>query len=133
MQLFVDTSVWSQAFRRDTPPDRPEVSRLSIALESGETIFTTGLILQELLQGFNGPKSVSRIIGHFDPLPLLTPRRSDHIEAAKLRNECRRKGVQIGTIDALLARLCIVHNLTMLSADTDFRRIARHSDLQVWQ
>ena len=132
MQLFVDTSVWSQAFRRDGPSASAEVSRLKIALESGETVFTTGLILQELLQGFNGPKSVSRIVSHFDPLPLLTPRRSDYFEAAGIRNGCRRKGVQVGTIDALLAQLCIAHNLTMLSADRDFSRIARHSDLQIW-
>ena len=133
MQLFVDTSVWSQAFRRDSPADSPEVSRLSIALESGEPIFSTGLILQELLQGFSGPKSVSRIVGHFDPLPLLTPRRSDHIEAAILRNKCRRRGVQVGTIDAILAQLCISHKLTMLSVDADFTRIAMHCDLQIWQ
>jgi len=37
------------------------------------------------------------------------------IEAADLRNRCRRAGVQIGTIDALLAELCIRHGLTMLT------------------
>jgi predicted nucleic acid-binding protein len=41
-----------------------------------------------------------------------------------LRNDCRRAGLQIGTIDALLAQLCIRHDLTMLTADQDFAHLA---------
>ena len=48
MNLFVDTSVWSLALRRDRPQERPEVERLARALEDGEGVFTTGLVLQEL-------------------------------------------------------------------------------------
>jgi predicted nucleic acid-binding protein len=48
--LLVDTSVWSLAFRRDVASGAPEVSVLRRALDSGEAIVTTGLILQELLQ-----------------------------------------------------------------------------------
>jgi predicted nucleic acid-binding protein len=38
---------------------------------------------------------------------LLVPDRQDHVEAAELRNLCRRRGVQVGTIDTLLAQLCL--------------------------
>ena len=54
--LLVDTSVWSLAFRRDELQQRPEVSELRQALEDGETVGTTGVILPELLQGFSGPR-----------------------------------------------------------------------------
>ena len=132
MSLFVDTSVWSLALRRDQPADRAEVGMLVRAIESGETLLTTGLVLQELLQGFAGPKSQSQIVERFSALPLIVPDRDDHIRAAELRNDCRRKGVQIGTIDALLAELCIRHDLTMLTADEDFTRVAEHSKLRIW-
>jgi predicted nucleic acid-binding protein len=132
VSLFVDTSVWSLALRRDPPASRAEVGMLVRALEGGETLLTTGLVLQELLQGFAGPKSRSEIVDRFSALPLLAPDRDDHIEAAELRNRCRRKGVQIGTIDALLAQLCIRHDLTMLTADDDFTRVAEHSGLKLW-
>ena len=133
MSLFVDTSVWSLALRRDTPAREPEVGMLVQALERGETILTTGLVLQELLQGFAGPKSRDQIVERFSALPLVAPDREDHIRAATLRNQCRRAGVQIGTIDALLAQLCVRHDLIMLTADQDFRRIAKHSTLKVWK
>ena len=103
------------------------------ALEGGETIIGTGLVVQELLQGFSGPKARKAILNYFSALPLLAPDRRDHIEAAEVRNACRRAGVQIGTIDAVLAQLCIRHGLTILTTDEDFRRIAQRFPLKVWR
>ena len=135
MSLFVDTSVWSLALRRDQPAGSAEVGMLIQALEGGDALFTTGLVLQEILQGFAGPKSHGHIVERFSALPLIVPDRDDHIQAAELRNHCRRKGVQIGTIGALLAQLCIRHDLTMLTTDKDFTRVAKQAALKalkVW-
>jgi predicted nucleic acid-binding protein len=132
VNLFVDTSVWSLALRRDPPGRTPEVAVLAEALASHGAVFTTGLVLQELLQGFAGPKARRRILERFTVLPSVAPQRGDHIAAAELRNACRRRGVQIGTIDALLAQLCIHHGLVMLATDRDFARVAELSRLRVW-
>ena len=132
MSLFVDTSVWSLAFRRDAASPASEVRELVRAIEAGEALLTTGLVLQELLQGFSGPRARERILDRFSALPLLVPDRADHIDAAELRNRCRRGGIQIGTIDALLAQLCVRHDLTMLTTDGDFRHIAKHCALKLW-
>ena len=132
MSLFVDTSVWSLAWRRDSPSSAPEVSELERALKASESIYTTGLILQELLQGFTRPKAHQQIIEYFSALPLLVPDRQDHIQAADLRNTCRRKGKQVGTVDALIAQLCIRHELTILTTDKDFLQIAILVPLSVW-
>ena len=133
MSLLVDTSVWSLALRRDQAPSAPEVRALHRALEGGESVVSTGLILQELLQGFAGPRARKDIIDRFSALPLLVPDRQDHIDAAELRNQCRRAGIQLGTIDALLAQLCIRHRLTLLTTDNDFVLAALHCALRVWK
>jgi predicted nucleic acid-binding protein len=133
MTLFVDTSVWSLALRRDGLSSAPEVKALRSALEVGQTVVTTGLVLQELLQGFTGPRARKEIIERFSALPLLSPDRQDHIEAAELRNRCRRAGTQVGTIDAVLAQLCVRHRLTLLTTEGDFSRVAAHSPLQLWR
>jgi len=133
LTLFVDTSVWSLALRRDLSPPVREVTALIEAIQRSETIITTGLVLQELLQGFSGPKARDQILERFSAIPLLVPDRTDHVEAAEIRNQCRRAGVQIGTIDALLGQLCIRHDLTMLTTDNDFRRIADRSPLRIWK
>ena len=133
MSLFVDTSVWSLAFQRDAAPASPQVNALIRALEFGETNFSTGLVLQELLQGFSGPRARAQHLERFSALPLLMPERQDHVDAADLRNSCRRAGVQVGTIDVLLAQLCIHHDLTMLTTDGDFRNLASQCALKLWR
>jgi predicted nucleic acid-binding protein len=130
--LLVDTSVWSLALRRDASASEPEVDQLKDALMGADVVVTTGLVLQELLQGFSGPKSRAQIIERFASLPLLQPDREDHVAAAEVRNTCRRAGIQIGTIDALIAQLCIRHDLTLLSTDNDFKLAAPHCRLRVW-
>lgn len=128
----MDTSVWSLALRRDRPSDLPEVAALERALTDGDVVTTTGLVYQELLQGFRGPRDQRAIVARFAALPFLTPDRHDHFEAAQLRNRARRRGVQVGTIDAILAQLCIRYELRLLTTDADFSRIAEHEPLECW-
>ena len=133
MTLLVDTSVWPLAFRRDQASTAPQLRALRNALEGDEIVVTTGLVLQELLQGFTGPRARKDLIERFAALPLVGPDRQDHIDAADLRNACRRAGVQLGTIDALLAQLCIRHELTLLTTDKDFAHAASHCRLRLWK
>ncbi len=133
MTLLVDTSVWSLAFRRDATQTEPDGRALRHALERGDGIVGTGLVLQELVQGFAGPKTRDSLIERFAALPFVNPDRRDHIDAAELRNLCRKQGVQLGTIGALLAQLCIRHGLVLLGADQDFMHATKHCELRVWK
>ena len=126
----MDTSVWSLALRRDSSGG-PEVKVLEGALAGGYMVLTTGLVLQELLQGFQGPSAAKRIMKDFSMLPMVSPQIEDHIQAAQIRNRCRRKGVQVETIDALIAQLCIRHELSLLTTDRDFDHIAKHTPLRL--
>ena len=133
MSLLVDTSAWSLALRREGAEDAREVTALHTALLGAAQVFPTGLVLQELLQGFAGPKAGEQIIERFAALAFLQPDREDHIEAAQVRSACRRKGVQVGTIDALLSQLCRRHDLVLLSTDKDFENARRHVPFGLWQ
>jgi predicted nucleic acid-binding protein len=133
MTLLVDTSVWSHSLRRDGQSALPQVGTLRQALQGEEIVVTTGLVLQELLQGFTGPRARRDIIERFAALPLVHPDRQDHVDAADLRDRCRRAGVQFGTIDALPAQLCIRHDLVLLTTDNDSLNAAAHYSLKVWR
>ena len=84
-----------------------------------------------MLEGFAGARSIEAIIERFAALPLGMPNRRDHIDAVALSNLCRRSGVQLGTIDAMLAQLCVRYDLTLLTKRTrpslSRRRIARYA------
>ena len=70
MTLLVDASVWSSALRRDGTQDAKEVFALREALTGAESVVATGLLLEELLQGFNGPMAEKAIIERFGALPI---------------------------------------------------------------
>ncbi len=128
---LVDTSVWSMFLRRDHSTGA-HVEKLKSIISNGEPVYATGFILQELLQGFHGPKSKDKLIEFFSAVPLVVPNRQDHIDASELRNNARRMGIQIGTIDALIAQLSIRHGLTLLTSDDDFVHMKKLSPILVW-
>lgn len=132
MALLVDTSVWSLAYRRDNPPETPEVTALHDALAGGDRVVITGLIFLELLRGFVPARAQRTIREDLGALDVVEPRWSDYESAAELSNSCRRSGVQLGSIDALLAQLAIAHDLALLTTDQDFVHAARHIPLRVW-
>ena len=132
MSLLVDTSVWSLALRRDVEQSAPEVVALRHALLGADQVFTTGFVLQELLQGFAGPKDRAQLVERLSALAFLQPAKEDHIQAADVRNICRRRGVQVGTIDALLIQLCRRNDLTLLTTDQDFHAATKHVEFRLW-
>ena len=132
MSIFVDTTVWSLALRRDAPGG-PFVAELLRAINAGDQIVTTGLVLQEILQGVSGPRRRDQIIARLASVHSLRPEWDDHLNAADLFNRCRRAGIQIESIDSLYAQLCLRYDLTMLAADRDFEHMARHCALKIWK
>lgn len=132
MTLFVDTSVWSLAFRRDTPPAVPEVEALRQALDGAQAVVTAGIVLLELLQGFVPPRAQEQILQRFAALEIIEPELRDHAGAAALGNDCRSGGVRIGAIDALIAHLAVEHDLVLLTTDRDFEHVARFAPLKLW-
>lgn len=132
MALLPDTSVWSLALRRDNAPAAPEVAGRRSALVGGEDLFGTGLILMELLRGSVPKRTRSAILGVFDRLSSVEPTTDDYVAAADPSNTVRAAGVQLPTVDALIAQLCIAHDLVLLTTDADFRHVSRHIPLRVW-
>jgi hypothetical protein len=53
----------------DAPESGPEVLALRAAIDGGDAIVTTGLVLQELLQGFAGPRARKDVVQRFAALP----------------------------------------------------------------
>lgn len=132
MNLVVDTSVWSLVLRRPHVDEAdPHVSAFRWHLESGDGLFLTGNILQELLDGLRASKQFDRLLRLLDPFPILEIDRQIYVEAARLRSLCRAKEVNAGPIDFLIAAACDRHGFPLLTADKDFSRIAAHCDLLV--
>lgn len=131
MRILVDTSVWSLALRRKRESNSSAADLLKEYIETGEYVCLIGIILQEILSGVTSEKLFGQLEDHLSAFPIITLEREDYIRAARLRNSCKKKGVQVGTVDALIAAVCIENDLLLLSTDEDFQLIANNSELKL--
>lgn len=88
-----------------------------------------GPILQELLDGLRSAQQSARLLSVLKPIPLAPLRRQTYVLAAQMRNDCRKKGIQAGPTDFLIAAACVESGYPLLTADQDFDRIAACTEL----
>lgn len=131
MHLLVDTSVWIDFFRGEPSRER-EI--LKVCLDQREYIATSGIIVQEILQGIrddNQYREISRFLGFF---PCVDLQFSDHVEAANIYRQLRKRGFTIRSpIDCLIAALAMRWGFLLLHKDRDYPTIARFYPLKLYE
>jgi predicted nucleic acid-binding protein len=132
VNIVVDTSVWSLVLRRQTVDEsNPYVQAFRSHVQQGVCIHLLGNILQELLDGVKSQRDFDHLVKIMKPFRLLVLERSTYVLASELRNRCRKKGVQAGPIDFLIAAACEEQGYPLLSADRDFQYIAKYCDFDL--
>jgi predicted nucleic acid-binding protein len=91
------------------------------------------MVLLELLRGFVPSRAQERILEDLAVVDLIEPKRDDYVDAARLANTCRKSGVQLGSVDALLAQLAIANDLVLLTTDRDFENAVPWIPLRLWR
>lgn len=128
--ILIDSSVWIDWLSaRDTQGTK----RLDALLDTPVTLFICDRILQEVLQGIRDDERAREVEKQLAIFECLD---TGGLELAKMSAELyrglRKKGVTVrGSIDVLIAALCIEHRLKLLHNDRDFDAIAKHSALRV--
>jgi predicted nucleic acid-binding protein len=127
MKVLVDTSVWSLALRRKGGPaklndeERRLVALLVDAIRDGR-VQVVGPVRQEILSGIASPEQFAEVKTKLDPFPDQPIASEDYVEAARLYNLCRRRGVECGAVDMLLCALACHNEWTILSRDGGMER-----------
>ena len=121
--MLVD-SVWIAYLRGN---NLIEVELLAKALEHGESIWLAPPILQEVLQGADGPARFNRwdrVLGEL-PMVIAPDPRETARSAAHLYARCRWAGVSPRSAsDCLIATYAIFAGVSLLHHDRDFNLIA---------
>ena len=115
---LIDTSAWVELLRGTASPvDRA----LGEALDSGQPLWITGVVLQEVLQGATSAAQADelrRLLGGCVVVEPVFPETYEH--AATLFTRCRRAGRAVrGTVDCLVAAVAREHGLAVLGIDRD--------------
>jgi predicted nucleic acid-binding protein len=118
--MLVDSSVWIAYLRGD---NLIEVEMLTEALEHGAPVWLAPPILQEVLQGADGPERFTRwdrVLGDL-PMVIAPDAREAGRNAAHLYARCRWAGVTPRSPnDCLIAVHAILGRMPLLHHDRDF-------------
>ena len=129
--VIVDTSVWVDYFNGRYNKFTEKLADLG---KKKYDIFTTGIIITEILSGIRNSKDYKIIKEKLLQLPyvkLIYP--STYIESALIFKKGKKTGITIRKIiDCLIAQLAIENGLLLLHHDKDFDRIATFSKLKIY-
>lgn len=132
--ILIDTSVLSRTLRRRRPgaDERRLSERLETILASDAPVGVPGVVLQELLSGIRSEKQFTELEAYLvSAFAILHAQTRDYVEAARLRNVCFEKGLNVSGPDCLIATLAIGGGHQLFAIDEDFVALARHSPLQL--
>jgi len=134
--ILFDTSVLSRVFRRTHPG--PGERRLRAAFEdlmaSDDPLGLPGIVLQEVLSGVRSHRQFSELSGKLLAAFTILPEGvSEHVEAARIKNVCLGKGLNVSGVDCLIAACAIAGNHELFAVDEDFEAIAKHVPLRLYR
>lgn len=117
--ILIDTSAWIDFFRGDGRL----ADAVDDALASGEATLC-GPVVTELRRGLPASQR-KQVIALLSACRVLEAPAELWVEAGELGNRLGRKGVTVKTLDLLIAVHAIFHDTELLTADSDFRHIAK--------
>ena len=126
--IAVDSSVWID-FIAGRPTPQSLYLKNSLRIEPSR-IALVDVVFTEIMRGLH-EKDVQRIESELLKLTVLRMEwLRDFRAAAGLYRAARKSGVTIrGSVDCLIAAVCIREGASLLHADTDFDRLSEISEL----
>jgi len=134
VEVLVDTSVWSLAFRRSKETVADTEKRLLALLRDliqDQRARLIGPIRQELLSGIRETAQYERLRQHLRAFPDEPLGTEDFEQAAGLGNHCRSRGVVGSPVDFLICAITLSRGWQILTTDGDFLSYAKSLPIQL--
>jgi len=118
-RVLVDTSVWVDYFRGDSPP----VAAKLAALLSEAEVCVPGIVLAELLQGARSDREVSAVEDFLEAFTIVDQGPDSWIKAGRLSRRLRAGGRTVHLIDCYIAVIADENRCAVFTLDRHFREI----------
>ncbi len=128
--IVADSSAWIELLRRTGSRVHRTFARL---LEQAQDLAVTEVVVMEVLSGARSRRHLGELRATLLDFPVLPLKGvSGFEEAAALYRACHRAGETVRELtDCLVAVPAIEAGATVLAADDDFEKLARHTPLRL--
>jgi predicted nucleic acid-binding protein len=135
MMVLVDTPIWSLALQRR--PEHLSGSEQVLANVLAELIREgraqmVGPIRQELLSGIREEAQFKKIRDSLRAFQEPAPEAEDYEDAARMRNQCRSRGIAGSAVDFLICSAAHRRGWAILTTDRDFQNYASVLPLRLY-
>ncbi|MEW6408686.1 MAG: PIN domain nuclease [Nitrospirota bacterium] len=125
--FLVDTSIWVKCFRGLDTSLKERVT--SLILE--DRVFTTEIIIMEILRGANSDKEYNMLYRDLLALPQLAVNSNIWEVAWKIAYKFRKSGVNVPMVDVIISAVAMYYKCILMHSDKHFNLIAKQSTLQI--
>ncbi len=123
MRILADSCVWSAVLRRGSLPLDPVRAEMERLIGDG-AVELVGPIRQEVLSGVRSESQFEALREALDLIPEIGIRSEDYVEAARLYNLCRSRGIQGSGADFVICAVAMREEVPVFTVDADFERYA---------
>jgi len=128
-RFLVDTTVWVKYLRGLDASLKGRIS--SLVLE--ERVFTSEIIIMEILRGAKFDKEYNMLYQDFLALPQLAIDHDVWEMAWKTAYELRKIGVNIPMVDIIISAVAMHYKCILMHSDKHFNLIAKHTGLKAME
>ncbi len=132
MKVLIDTPIWSYALRSEKNEFTTYINEFQNLLKN-QRIVIIGPIRQEILSGYSDLKKFERLyekLNYFENSSVID---NDYIEAARISNICRKKGIQGSHIDFLICAVAVRLRVDIFTTDKDFEYYQRYIPIKLYK
>ncbi len=132
MKVLIDTPIWSYALRSEKTEFATYINEFQNLLKN-QRIVIIGPIRQEILSGYSDLKKFERLYEKLNYFENSSITDNDYIEAARISNICRKKGIQGSHIDFLICAVAVRLRVDIFTTDKDFEYYQRYIPIKLYK
>ena len=126
-RVLIDTSVWVDYLRGDTP----HIAEKLDGLIAGDEICVPKIVLAELLQGARSEREIAAVEEFPEAFAIIDQGPGTWVKAGKLSRRLRGRGKTIHLIDCYIAVIAEENGCAIFTLDEHFREIAKVMPLRL--
>lgn len=127
MPTLLDTTLWIDFMRWRSPRHLKEL--IAPHILDPEACLAEPIAFEVLRHATEA--ELPQLHAQFQTIPMLSTPMTLWNDATELGQRCRRRGINVGSLDLLIASTALHHNAELVTFDADFEQIASASSLRV--
>lgn len=124
--FLIDTTIWVKYLRGIDKTLKDKIGSLIL----GEAIYTSEIIIMEILRGAKSKKEYMSLYEDFIALKRIELDEAVWEKAWMLAYNLRKKGMNIPLTDVVISTLAIHSGCTLLHSDRHYKMISRYTNLK---